>query len=89
MPRYRFTSPWPEVFSDLQQGVNATLTRDGQAPPDGSTLLLLPGDEVFINEPYSHAHLVEITDDTPPADAPAAPPTPAPAESEPSAEEPA
>lgn len=68
MPRYRYTSTWPEVFSDLEVGVNATVfPGDGRdAAVDGSTVVLLPGDEIETAQPFEHAHLT-------PADAPAAP----------------
>lgn len=66
MPRYRYLSEWPEVFADLENGVNATVFRDGADPePDGSTVLLVPGDEIEIDEPYEHAHLAEIDPVTP------------------------
>lgn len=80
MPRYRFTSTWPEVFSDLEVGVNATVVRNPgeEVAPDGATVVLTPGDELVTDQPYEHAHLVEIPDA--PAEAPAAPPAPAPAE---------
>lgn len=62
MPRYRYLSPWPEVFATLEVGINATVHRpEGEpAPPEGSTVLLTPGDELETPEPFEHAHLVEI-----------------------------
>lgn len=76
MPRYRYTSPWPEVFVDLEVGVNATVIRNPDEPeaPYGSTVVLSPGDELETAEPFEHAHLTEIAAPRP------APPAPAPAE---------
>lgn len=77
MPRYRFTAPWPAVFTDLRHGVNATVTpADGaDRGPDGSTVELHPGDEVTVDRPYPHAWLDQLPD---PAPAPTPAPTPAP-----------
>lgn len=74
MPRYRYTSTWPEVFSDLEVGVNATVfPGDDREPAEpGSTVVLLPGDEIETAEPYIHAHLIEAADNPTPAEPPAA-----------------
>ncbi|WP_448624520.1 hypothetical protein [Geodermatophilus sp. URMC 64] len=62
MPRYRHISPWPEVFSDLEVGRDArVLPTDGRAlPPAGSTVILVPGDEIELKQPYTHPHLREV-----------------------------
>jgi hypothetical protein len=67
MPHYRYTSPWPEVFSDLEVGTNAWVTpSDGRPLPAlGSTVILLPGDEIETSESYLHGCLSEV--DRPPA----------------------
>ena len=70
MPRYRYIGADPRVLHGLAHGVNATLTRrGGHDQPDGSTLLVEPGDVVETAEPYPHALLEEL----PAAKAPRAP----------------
>lgn len=73
MPRYRYTSPWPEIFPTLVVGSSAEVFREGDAPPEGSTVLLQPGDELETTEPIEHAHLVPLdpaAPDGPKTDAP-------------------
>lgn len=82
MPRYRFTGDWPAVFVDLQHGVNATVVGnpDAEQEPDGSTVVLAPGDEVVTADPFESALLEEIPEPAPaPPAPPAAPAAPAPA----------
>lgn len=65
--RYRFAGEVETVLFGLSHGVNALLHRDGEehGQPDGSTVVARPGDEVETEEPYPHAHLVNIdTDET-------------------------
>ena len=62
MPRYRYISPWPEVFSDLEIGRNArVIPSDGRPLPAlGSTVILLPGDEIEITVSYDHVCLAKV-----------------------------
>ncbi|WP_448638456.1 hypothetical protein [Geodermatophilus sp. URMC 63] len=62
VPRYRYISPWPAVFGDLEVGRNArVLPVDGRAlPPTGSTVILLPGDEIELEQPSTDARLREV-----------------------------
>jgi hypothetical protein len=62
MPRYRYTALWPEVFADLEIGPNArVIPSDGRALPSlGSTVILLPGDEIELTEAYDHEALAEL-----------------------------
>ena len=62
MPRYRYTSPWPAVFSDLEIGrTTRVIPSDGRpAPVPGSTVILLPGDEIETADPCAHAWLAEV-----------------------------
>lgn len=87
MPRYRYTDVWPAVFSDLSVGGGVTVVRNpGEAaPPDGSTVILQPGDELVTTDPVDDPRLVEIPEPAPAA----APAAPAPAPSAPAAATPA
>ncbi|NEK56812.1 hypothetical protein GCU56_02860 [Geodermatophilus sabuli] len=71
MPRYRYTSPWPEVFTDLEVGRDArVIPRDGRALPAlGSTVILLPGDEIDLSAAYEHGCLTEVDRPTAAAEA--------------------
>ena len=62
MPRYRYTSPWPEVFPDLEIGPHArVIPSDGRALSSfGSTVILLPGDEIELIDAYDHEALAEV-----------------------------
>ena len=62
VPRYRYISPWPEVFFDLEVGPDArVLPADGRPlPPTGSTVILLPGDEIELRHPCTDARLREV-----------------------------
>jgi hypothetical protein len=62
MPRYRFTGYDETVLMGLSHGVNAELHRDDHGQPDGSTVVVLPGDEVTTSEPYPHMLLDVDTD---------------------------
>ncbi len=58
MPRYRFTHPFAEVFSDLTHGVGTIVHRAVESDdPLGSTVVLQPGDELTTKKKYPHAHL--------------------------------
>lgn len=71
MPRYTYDGDWPAVFPTLELGVNAVVTPAPDAP-EGSTVVLHPGDEVETSEPFESALLREAA-----APAPAPLPTPA------------
>lgn len=68
--RYLFTADFPIIFTDLELGKDATVERANPAldlngqpieAPDGSTLVLRPGDILTPTaESYEHAWLVEI-----------------------------
>lgn len=98
MPRYRYTSPFPAVFMDLSNGVNATVIRaDGtEVDPDGSTVVLAFDDQVSTEAPYASAWLDAVPDDetpppppTPPADPPVSDqPAPDPTPAAPAADQP-
>jgi hypothetical protein len=63
--RYRFSHFLPEIFADLQHGVNALAHRgDAEVGPSpaGSTVVLGPGDELETKTAYPHPHL-ELIDD--------------------------
>jgi hypothetical protein len=62
MPRYRFVGAVERVMHGLAHDVNATLHRDGHEQPDGSTVVLQPGDELTTAEEYPHAELEEIAE---------------------------
>ena len=90
MPRYRFAGSFETTLLGLANGVNATVERrngDGEivdtGQPEGSTVVVLPGDVVTTDEPYENAHLVDL--DPAPEPEPVTPaadtPEPAPAES--------
>ncbi len=66
VPRYRYISPWPEVFGDLEVGRDArVLPADGRPlPRTGSTVILLPGDEIELKHPCTDARLREVTGPT-------------------------
>jgi hypothetical protein len=85
MTDYRFTSPFPTVFSDLQHGVNATVTPadpDADPPLEGSTVVLSEGDTLHVDEPLEHIHLTDLNADAPkPARNRRTPNRPAPASS--------
>jgi hypothetical protein len=68
LPRYRYISPWPAVFAELEVGRDArVLPADGRAlPRTGSTVILLPGDEIELEHPCTDARLKELAG---PADA--------------------
>lgn len=97
MPRYRYTDVWPHIFSGLSHGPDTVVTRhDPAAAADvpGSTVVLLPGDEITTTQPVTSAFLAELPDPaptpapTPPA-APQPPADPATAVPTPTTEEPA
>lgn len=70
---YRFTAAFPEIFFELSIGAGVQVTRaDAGDAPDGSTLVLYPGDEVTLDVEYPHPHLELIS--TPPKPAAAKPP---------------
>ena len=68
--RYLFTADYPIIFTDLELGKDVTVERanpavtfDGVAveAPNGSTLVLRPGDIITPTaDSYDHAWLVEI-----------------------------
>ena len=60
MPRYRYLGAVERVMHGLAHGVSAELHRDGHEQPDGSTVVLQPGDELTTAEDYPHAELEEI-----------------------------
>lgn len=62
MPTYTFTSPFPEVFSDLTNGPCTVVHADGSTDPEGSTVLLRPGDTITTPDSYEHAHLEPVSD---------------------------
>ena len=66
VPRYRYISPWPEVFGDLEVGPDVrVLPADGRAlPRPGSTVILLPGDEIELKHPCTDARLREVAGPT-------------------------
>jgi hypothetical protein len=74
MPRYRFTGYDETVLMGLSHGVNAELHRDDHGQPDGSTVVVLPGDEVTTSEPYPHMLLVDVDTDRSDVPETAAPP---------------
>lgn len=57
--RYVFTHPFREIFADLQHGVNALVhpADPSAAVPEGSTVILSPGDELETKTGYPHPHL--------------------------------
>lgn len=64
MPRYRFTHPFAEVFSDLTHGAGTIVHRVVETDdPLGSTVVLQPGDELTTKRKYPHAHLAAIKPD--------------------------
>jgi hypothetical protein len=76
MPRYKFTHFFAEVFSDLVHGAGTIVHRAEPADdPEGSTVVLLPGDELTVKDPVEHAHLDAVSkpDPTPPKSDPAPP----------------
>ena len=68
--RYLFTADFPIILTDLELGKDATVERANPAldlngepieAPDGSTVVLRPGDILTPTaEEYAHAWLVEI-----------------------------
>jgi folate-dependent phosphoribosylglycinamide formyltransferase PurN len=61
MPRYKFTHFFAEVFSDLVHGAGTIVHRvEEVVDPEGSTVVLQPGDELTTKQPYEHAHLEEV-----------------------------
>jgi len=86
--RYRFTADYPLIFTDLELGKDATVERANPAldlagtpieAPDGSTLVLRPGDILTPTAgSYAHAWLVEIDSkgEPVPSTEPAAEPVP-------------
>jgi hypothetical protein len=62
MPRYRYLGTVERVMHGLAHDVNATLHRDGHEQPDGSTVVLQPGDELTTADEYPHAELEEIAE---------------------------
>lgn len=65
MPRYRWTGAHGAVLLGLSHGVNATVhrERDSDLEPDGSTVVIEPGEELTTVEPYRHL-LLERLDGT-------------------------
>lgn len=60
MPRYRFVGDFETVLHGLAHGVNATLHRKGHGQPDGSTLVVHPGDEITTKNVVPHPLLAEV-----------------------------
>ncbi len=60
MPRYRFTGFVETVLHGLSHGVNAELHRGKHGQPEGSTVVVVPGDEVTTSKPYPHAFLEDV-----------------------------
>lgn len=62
--KYRNDGAFPVVVSGLIVGVNATVilaeTSDPVGLPDGSTVVLNPGDIVDTDSPVDHAGLVPV-----------------------------
>ncbi len=56
--KYRYTADYPSVFADLSYGPDVYVTpEDG---PEGSTVVLKPGDILTVTKPLDHAWLEEI-----------------------------
>lgn len=61
MPRYRFEGTWETVLHGLRHNIEAVLHRaDGHEQPDGSTIVIQPGDELETKEPFPHPQLVNV-----------------------------
>lgn len=60
MPRYRFVGDFETVLHGLAHGVNATLHRAKHGQPDGSTLVVHPGDEITTKNVVPHPLLAEV-----------------------------
>lgn len=83
MPRYRFVGDFETVLHGLIHGVNATLHRDDHGQPDGSTVVVQPGDEITTRKAVKHTLLVNAKSGNPTIPQPDAPPDePAAAEDE-------
>lgn len=72
MPRYTFTGPFETILEGLSHGVNAVLHRrdeDGgdveHGQPEGSTVVVRPGDQVVTDEAYPHPHMVNVETEKP------------------------
>lgn len=68
MTKYLFTGSLPVVATDLSYGPHVKITHTGDgnpvpAGPDGSTVVLHPGDVLEVDEPIVHADLHELADD--------------------------
>lgn len=67
MPSYVYTGGVPRMLFGLSHGVNA---RGSDRLKPGQTVVVDPGDTVWTEEPYDHAHLEEIEKSEPPTPAP-------------------
>ncbi len=68
MTKYLFTGSLPVVATDLSYGPHVKITHTGDgspvaAGPDGSTVVLHPGDVLEVDAPLVHADLHELDDD--------------------------